>query len=178
MSRSRITVAPWAADKMRGWVVSITGCDLIPQSLADRARNSSSKSVYPPGNDTGSRRSGSGLSAWSWACSAARVSVSDRDLYHLGGAGRGRRHIVQVLLDGRLDRRDHGALHEGRLAQEHAALAIGQLLDGHLGTQHRAAQVDQHQHPLRAAHVLDGGLDNCGVGSQATVRGAAGNRNL
>src|SRR5207302_10341915 len=53
-----------------------------------------------------------------------------------------------------------------------------ELLDRHLGAEHRAAQVDEHQHAVRAADLLDRTRDGGGIGAEPAVSGPTGDRDL
>src|SRR5207302_5560286 len=99
-------------------------------------------------------------------------------LFHLAGAeGRGG-DAIEVAVDGGFHRGDDGALHEGRIAEQHATGTLRELLDRHLGAEHRAAQVDEHQHAVRPADLLDRTRDGGGIGAEPAVSGPTGDRDL
>src|SRR5438128_482422 len=166
-------------------VVRTSGLSVRPQSFDVRTTNSSSSRRAPPGSSTsvieidmgkdGCRRANA---ARRWASRSAASAMLTRHLFHLPRAQRGGCHRLEIAVDRRLDSGDHGPFDEGCVAEEHPPLAFRELLDRHLGAEHGAAEVDQDQHALRPADLLDRGQDGGGIGAQPAVGGAAGDRDL
>src|ERR1700704_4007595 len=136
----------------RRLVVRISGLIESPQSFDVRTTNSSSSRRAPPGNSTSFVEIDSGkedcirAKAERRRASRSASAMLARPLFHLARAERGRRHGLEVAIDRRLDRGDHRPFDEGGVAEQHAAIPVGKLLDGHLGTQDGAAEVDQDQY--------------------------------
>src|SRR5256885_12963891 len=175
---------PGSLGQISRWVVRMRGLTEVPQSFAVRATNSSSPRRPPSGSGRSSVAMGNGNFPRWWANSVRRrASRSDvtailGHLLHLSGAQRGGGHPVEIAVDRRFDCSDHGAFDKGRVAEQHATASVGELLHRHLRAEHGAAEVDQDQHALRSADLLDRGQDGGGIGSKPSVRGAAGDGDL
>src|SRR5205807_7729921 len=171
--------------QMSRLVVRISGLIERPQSFDVRTTNSSSSRRAPPGSSTSVSEIDTGKDGCSRAKAVRRrasrsaaSTILAGHLLHLACAQRGCRHGLEVALDRRLDRGDHRTFHERRVAEQHATVAVGELLDRHLGAEHGAAEVDEDQHALRPADLLDRAQDRGGIGSKPSVRGAAGDSDL
>jgi hypothetical protein len=81
------------------------------------------------------------------------------------------RHLGQRLAEPGGHDGGHRPLRQRRVAQQDPVPPVlGQEVDRHLGRHDRAAEIHQHQHPVVGPHVLDGGHDQRGVGSQRVAR--------
>src|SRR5205807_2205851 len=145
--------------QMSRLVVRISGLIERPQSFDVRTTNSSSSRRAPPGSSTSVSEIDTGKDGCSRAKAVRRrasrsaaSTILAGHLLHLACAQRGCRHGLEVALDRRLDRGDHRTFYERRVAEQHATVAVGELLDRHLGTEPGAAEVGEHV-------ITAGGLD-------------------
>ena len=81
------------------------------------------------------------------------------------------RHLVQRITEPGRDRGGDRSLHQGGLAEHQPGPPlVRHHLRRHLGGEHRAAEIHEHEHAVVGPGRLDGPRDERGVGAQRPVR--------